>query len=188
MVSAKLAVDSVVACLQSIPQLVAELGGPQFITGHYYLSGVENSLTRALSQMSAPSMLVAYQMRSMGNFDGMTLWKHTMQLYIRARNAGTDGITGHNSASLYGLSELATNYPVSVPYAATNIHYVDLANGNLWLSEYSDPHYVDELGQDYLACPMIFREMGDVGPDGVTFLCIGPETAQEGQHGFAHTK
>jgi len=165
--------------LKSIPELVSELGGAENIIGHYYYSGQENSLVRALSQMPAPSMLLAYHMRSQGNFDGMTAWKHTMQLYVRARNAGTDSITGHSSASLYDLADLALNYPVSVPQVAPNIRYVDLANNTMWLAEASDPHFADEMGQDYLVCALIFREMGDVGPDGVNFLCIGPATSQK---------
>jgi hypothetical protein len=177
---ADVAVNSVVAALQSIPELVTELGGSQFITGHFYFSGQENALMRVLAQMSEPSMLLACHMQTFGSYDGQTAWKHAMQLIIRARNKATDPVTNRTSASHYDLYALAMNYPISVPYVAPNIRYVDLAGGNMWLAETSSPHFSDELGQDYLICPLIFNEMGDVGPDGVNFLCIGPAAETQG--------
>jgi hypothetical protein len=173
--------SSVLASLQSIPELAAELGAPaipatQSITGHFFYSGEENSLIRALSQMRSPSILVAYLDYIGGNIDGMTVWKHRLNLYIRPRNKASNG----GSASAQHLWWLAMNYPISVPERAPNIRYIELANYNLQLMDQPPLlHQTDEMGQDFFISTMVFPEKGDAGPDGVDFLCIGA-LAREG--------
>lgn len=172
--------NSVVAALQSIPELATELGAPavpvtESIRGHHFYSGQEDSLMHALAEMRSPSMLVAYLDYIMGNFDGMTLWKHRLQLCIRSRNKASNG----GSASAQHLWWMAMNLPISVPEIAPNIRNVDLAGGSLWLFETNLKHQIDELAQDFFISTLVFNEMGDCGPDGVNFLCIGP-TAKTG--------
>lgn len=167
--------NSVVASLQSIPQLAVELGAPQVpvtesITGHFFYSGEENSVARALGQMKSPSILVGYLDYIMGNYDASTVWKHRLNLCIRARNKASNG----NSASAPHLFWMAMNLPITVPQIASNIRYVDLAGGFLWLYETNVRHQPDELGQDFFVSLMTFNEIGDVGPNGTEFLCIGP--------------
>lgn len=175
MLDPDIVLSSVVASLQSIPELAAELGAPTIpatdsITGHFFFSGDENSYIRALAQMSSPSILVAYLDYISGNFDGMTIWKHRMNLCIRSRNKASNG----SSTSAPRLWWMAMNLPVSVPDIAPNIRYVDLAGGLLWLFETNLKYQTDELGADFFIGTMVFNEMGDVGPDGMNFLCIGP--------------
>jgi hypothetical protein len=188
--------NSVLASLQSISELATELGAPaipatESITGHFFYSGEENSIIRALSQMRSPSILVAYLDLIMGNYDGMTVWKHRLQLCVRSRNKASNG----SSISAQRLWWIAMNYPISVPEVAPNIRCVDLAGGLLWLFETNLKHQTDELGQDFFIGTMVFNEMGDVGPDGVNFLCIGPaatvtgaEASQGVGNGVTHTK
>jgi hypothetical protein len=169
--------SSVVASLQSIPQLATELGAPEIpatesITGHYFFSGEDNSYIRTLAQMKSPSILVAYLDFIMGNFDGMTVWKHRLNLCVRSRNKASNG----GAASAQHLWWMAMNLPISVPEVAPNIRYVDLAFGNLWLFETNLKYQTDELGQDFFIGTMVFNEMGDAGPDSTEFLCIGPSS------------
>ena len=184
MLFSSVVLNSVVASLQSIPELATELGAPAIpatdsITAHYGLSGLENSFLRAMEQMRSPSILVAYLDYIMGNFDGMTVWKHRLRLCIRSRNAASNG----SAMSAQDLWVMAMNYPISVPYLAPNIRYVDLANGCIWLSETNLKDQQDELGQDFFIGTMVFNEYGDSTPTGQDFMCVGPSdlvTAQEG--------
>jgi hypothetical protein len=181
--------SSVVASLQSIPDLATELGAPaipatESITGHFFFSGEDNSYIRTLAQMRSPSILVAYLDYISGNYDGMTVWKHRLNLCIRSRNKASNG----SSVSAARLWWMAMNLPISVPELAPNIRYVDLANHSLWLFDTNLKHQTDELGQDFFIGTMVFNEMGDAGPDGVNFLCIGPDLIQHAPtvDGFAH--
>jgi hypothetical protein len=179
--------NSVLAALQSIPELATELGAPTIpatdsITGHFFYSGEENSLTRALAQMKSPSVMVVYLDYISGNFDGMTLWKHRLNLCVRSRNRAANG----SALSAQHLWWMAMNLPISVPEVAPNIRYVDLCGGNLWLFETNLRHQTDELGQDFFIGTMVFNEMGDAGPDGANFLCIGP--AKGASNGVTHTE
>ena len=181
--------SSVVASLQSIPDLATELGAPaipatESITGHFFFSGEDNSYIRTLAQMRSPSILVAYLDYISGNYDGMTVWKHRLNLCIRSRNKASNG----SSSSAQHLWWMATNLPISVPEVAPNIRYVDLANHSLWLFDTNLKHQTDELGQDFFIGTMVFNEMGDAGPDGVNFLCVGPDLVQHAPtvNGFAH--
>jgi hypothetical protein len=167
--------SSVAASLQSIPQLATELGAPaipvtESITGHYFFSGEDNSYIRTLAQMRSPSILVAYLDYIMGNYDGMTVWKHRLNLCIRSRNKASNG----SASSAAHLWWMAMNLPISVPEIAPNIRYVDLAGGNVWLFETNLKYQTDELGADFFIGTMVFNEIGDAGPDGVNFLCVGP--------------
>jgi hypothetical protein len=188
MLDPDLVLNSVLASLQSIPQLATELGAPtipatESITGHFFYSGEENSLIRALSQMRSPSLMVAYLDYLGGNFDGMTVWKHRLNMYIRPRNKASNS----GSASAQHLWWMAMNLPISVPETASNIRYIELVNSNLQLMDQPPLLYrPDELGQDFFVSTMVFPEKGDVGPDGVDFLCIG--AVQGASNGVTHTK
>jgi hypothetical protein len=175
--------NSVLASLQSIPELVAELGGPAIpatdsITGHYFFSGQENALSRALAQMRSPSLMVAYLDYVGGNFNAMTVFKHRLNMFIRPRNKAA--LNGGGAASAQHLWWMAMNLPVSAPIVAANIRYVNLANGNLDLMDLPTlQHRPDESNQDFFVSTLVFPEIGDAGPDGVDFLCIGPESVSQ---------
>lgn len=168
--------NAVVASLRSIPQLASELGFPnvpieQSIIGHFFYSGEENALIRALSQMKSPSILVAYLDYIGGNFDGSTVWKHRLNLYLRPRNHASNG----DAASGMHLWWMSMNLPIQVPEVAPNIRHVELCDHSLQLMDTpSLLRQTDELGQDFFISTMVFNEKGDAGPDGQNFLCIGP--------------
>jgi hypothetical protein len=169
--------NCVLASLRSIPELVAELGGPsipatQSITGHMFYSGEENSLERALSQMVAPSVMVAYLNVLPGNFNAETCFKHRLNVYWRTRNKATDPVTGHVSASAGHMWWMLFNLPISDPESAPNIRYVELVNANLSLMEQPPMLFQrDELGQDFFYSTMVFPEKGDVGPNQLDATC-----------------
>lgn len=170
--------NSVVATLQSIPELVAELGAPAIpatdsITGHFYFSGEETSLVRDLSQMLAPSIKVMYLDYIMGNYDAQTMWKHRLNIAIRSRNRAAE----IGAASAPHIWWMCMNLPVNAPMEAPNIRSIDLVNGLLWLYETNLKYQQDELGQDFLIGTMVWNEIGDAGPDGVNQLCLGPSIA-----------
>jgi len=169
--------DAILESLRSIPQLVAELGGPavpatQTIYGHYYYSGEENALAKDLATMRQPSILLGYLAYLGGNFDGQTVWKHQIGCYVRSRNKATDVVTNHSSLSAADLWWMAMNYPISVPEPANNIRYIELCDGNLQLMDLpTGMPRTDEMGQDLWSSMMVFAEKGDVGPPGVDLLC-----------------
>jgi hypothetical protein len=177
-------VNSILDSIRSISQLATELGAPtipptQSIVGHYFYSGAENCILRAVEQMESPSMLLAYLDRTFGNFDGMTVWKHRLTLYARARNAASNG----SAMSAPDLINLALNYPISVPVAAANIRYVDLLNNSMWFFSDNERSIADTLGQDLWSTTMVWNEYGDAGA-GVTTsvnLCVPPSTVMQVQ-------
>lgn len=173
--------NSVVAALQSIPDLATELGAPAIpatasITGHYFYSGEENSLIRTLGQMKSPSILIAYLDYVGGNFDGMTVWKHRLNMYIRPRNKASNG----TSASAQHLWWMAMNLPVAVPEAAPNIRYVNLVPNLDIMDTPLLKHQTDELGQDFFVSTMVIPEIGDAGENGVDFECTPAVELAEG--------
>jgi hypothetical protein len=179
MLAQSVVLNSVLGALQSIPQLAAELGAPDIpatesITAHYSYMGEENSFNRVLQQMRSPSIIVAYLDYTMGNFDAMTMWKHRLNICIRSRNKASNG----SAISAQELWAMAMNLPVSMPYVAPNIRYVDLANGLLWLRETNLKFQTDELGQDFHVGTMVWDELGDSQLDGSEFLNIGPSSGR----------
>ncbi|HEY1898128.1 MAG TPA: hypothetical protein VGG62_17745 [Terracidiphilus sp.] len=175
--------NSIAAALQSIPELVAELGGPaipatESISVHSYYSGEENSVARVVSQMRAPSLLIAYWDYLGGNFDGTSVWKHRVNLYIRSRNKASNG----GASSAPHLWWMCMNLPVTVPEGAPNLRYVSLCGGNLEIMDIPPLlHQTDELGQDFFYSTMVFPERGDAGPDGVDFYCMPAMAAAQGE-------
>ena len=169
-------ISSILASVQSIPELATELGAPtipptESIIGHNFYSGQENAVARAIGQMQSPSILIAYLDLIQGHFDGSTIFKHRVTAYIRPRNAAP---AGNGAVSAPDLLTMMLNYPISVPKLAPNIRCVDLLNNNLWLFSVNAPHVVDELGQDLWQATMVWNEYGDAGPDNMNFQCIGP--------------
>ena len=86
--------DAIVAALQSIPELAAAMtaldgaGKPVCrISAFHYRLGQENRLAEAIYTMPAPSMFVAWEGTTGGNFDGQSIWKHRWGIYYRMGNA-----------------------------------------------------------------------------------------------------
>jgi hypothetical protein len=80
--------DQIVAALQSIPELVAAMGGnAENIFAYHYLFSEENRLESAISQLTAPSIMVAWKGTMPGARDGQTLWAHHFYVFIRTGRA-----------------------------------------------------------------------------------------------------
>lgn len=93
MLNPEVLADAIVAAWQSIPGLVAAMGGDRNnILAHKFYYGIENNLGKAVSELNPPAILVAWRGTMGGNFDGQTIWKHPFEVYIRTKNAASDQI------------------------------------------------------------------------------------------------
>jgi hypothetical protein len=160
MLDPDLVLSTLVTSFQSIPALVTELGGADKITGHFYLSGAENSLERAIYSMPNPSILVAYLDLLGGNFNGMTIWKHRIEAYIRPRNAATAAAIETSAASGPHLAWLMMHS--AIPPGTQNIRQLALLAGSLQLMDTPTlTHKIDENRTDLFCWAMVFPEHGD---------------------------
>ena len=75
-------IDSLVALLRDIPELVMEVGGdPERIYAYHDQYPKKSSLALAIHQMPAPGIMAAWQGTAPGSFGGMDVWKHHVVLY-----------------------------------------------------------------------------------------------------------
>ena len=83
-------VNQLVAALQAIPQLVAQLGGSASNIYPYKDSPPqESSLSRAIYEMTSPSVMVAWMGSNPSGQEGLGLFSHAVSLYVRADDATT---------------------------------------------------------------------------------------------------
>lgn len=161
MLDCDLVLEAVVAALRSIPALVLEMGkSAENITGHRYAYGEENSLARAISEMTSPSILVAYRVMQGGNFSGSVMWKHHLEAYFRPNNAGSTGPSAVTALSAPNLWRLMMRGPILG--TTLNIRQISLMSGNLIMLDI--PSLIprqDENGADFFCAAMVFSEFGD---------------------------
>jgi len=84
-------------------------------------------LALAISQQTSPSILIAYNDYLGGQWNGMTVWKHRLDAYIRPKNAATGSVNGSRAASPQHLFWLMMNSPVLG--GAQNFRYTELMPG-----------------------------------------------------------
>lgn len=164
MLDPDLVLSNLLTTFRSIPALVSEMADDSSnIFGHYYLAGEENSLVRVLSQMTSPSICVAYLDLLGGNFDGSTIWKHRLEVYIRPKNSAMGGVgspSGPRASSPPHLWWLMMNSPVLG--GTLNIRQVSLMSGSLMPMETPTlVHRQDEQGLDFFVGSMVIPEYGD---------------------------
>jgi hypothetical protein len=151
---------AIVATLRTIPDLVAAMGAdPNNIFAHQFYPGTEKSLANAVANMSAPSILVAWKGSLGGNFDGMTIWKHPFEIYIRTGNAAeleTPAGPGH-------VWWLMMNRPVNS--GTLNIRQIRIMAGVDPMDTPSISHRQDEELTDYFCGSVTIPEFGDQGDD-----------------------
>jgi len=150
-------VDAVVTALQTIAPLVAAMNGSQGnIYAHHYVFGSDQSLARAIYQMTAPSILVAWVGAKGGNFDGATIVKDYVAIYIRMANqAGEVAPVAYEE-----LWWLIVNSPING--GTLNIRYVHLVPGKWEIPDNpSIEHLVDEEGMDRFCAHFAFPQIGD---------------------------
>jgi len=149
-------IDSLVALLRDIPDLVMEVGGdPERIYAYHDQYPKKSSLALAIHQMPAPSIMAAWQGTAPGSFGGMDVWKHHVVLYLRARET----FEGDPPTAYYRLFRLITK---GVPASAD----VPMLNATVHSSCYpmdlpSIQRATDAEGLDYFEVPLSFTEMGD---------------------------
>ena len=149
-------IDSLVALLRDIPELVMEVAGdPERIYAYHDQYPKKSSLALAIHQMPAPSIMAAWQGTAPGSFGGMDVWKHHVVLYLRARET----FEGDPPTAYYRLFRLITK---GVPASAG----VPMLNATVHSSCYpmdlpSIQRATDAEGLDYFEVPLSFTEMGD---------------------------
>ena len=78
MIDTSVLVDNLVATLRDIPDLVEEMGGdPERIYAYHDQYPKKVSLTHAIHQMPAPSIMAVWQGTAPGSFGGFDVWKHS---------------------------------------------------------------------------------------------------------------
>ena len=149
-------VDSLVAQLRDIPDLVTEMGGDaDRIYAYHDQYPKRASLAFAIHQMPAPSIMTAWQGTVPGSFGGNDVWKHQVTLYLRSRET----FDGDPPTAYYRLFRLITK---GVPESAG----MPMLNLTIHPSCYpmdvpSIQRATDAEGLDYFEVQMSFVEAGD---------------------------
>ncbi|MFZ5832984.1 MAG: hypothetical protein ACOY3P_23095 [Planctomycetota bacterium] len=149
-------VDSLVALLRDIPELVAEMGGDdQRIFAYHDQYPKRASLAAAIHDMPAPGIMAAWQGTQPGSFGGVDVWKHQVTLYLRARET----FEGDPPTAYYRLFWLIIK---GVPSSVG----VSLINATVHPSCYPMDlpridRQTDAEGLDYFEVPLSFTEIGD---------------------------
>ncbi len=148
-------VDNLVAMLRAIPELVAEIDGdPERIYAYHDHYPKKVSLAHAIHAMPAPAIMAVWQGTAPGAFGGVDVWKHSVTLYLRARET----VAGDPPA-YYRLFRLITK---GVPAGAE----VPMLNATVHPSCYPMDlpliqRQTDAEGLDYFEVPITFTEIGD---------------------------
>ncbi len=149
-------VDNLVAMLRTIPDLVTEMeGDPERIFAYHDHYPKKSSLAHAIHSMPAPSIMAAWQGTAPGTFGSVDVWKHSVTLYLRARQTDeTDPPTAY-----YRLFRLITKgVPAGseVPMLNTTVHPSCHAMDLPMIQRQTDAEALD-----YFEVPITFTEIGD---------------------------
>ena len=156
MIDPSILIDSLVALLRDVPDLVMEMGGnPGRIYAYHDQYPKKSSVALAIHQMPAPSIMVAWQGTAPGSFGGSDVWKHQVSLFLRARET----FDGDPPTAYYQLFRMITK---GVPVSAG----VPMINATIHPSCYpmdvpSIQRATDTEGLDYFEMNMSFTEIGD---------------------------
>ena len=156
MIDTSVLVDNLVAALRDIPELVQEMAGdPERIYAYHDQYPKLVSLSHALHSMPAPSVMAVWQGTAPGVFGGFDVWKHSITLYLRAR----ESYDGDPPTPYYRLFRLLTKgvptqsqQPMINTEIHPNCHPMDLP---------LIQRQTDAEGLDYFEVPMTFTEIGD---------------------------
>jgi hypothetical protein len=104
-------VDSLIAVLRDIPELVEEMAGDtERISVYHDQYPKWSNLAIAIHTMPAPGIMAVWQGTSPGSFGNVDVWKHQVTLYLRARETfDGDPPTAYyrlNSGEFWGRSGL----------------------------------------------------------------------------------
>ena len=108
-------VDGLVAELQTMTDEVTAMGGTGNISAYHFIPGVNVTLSQAIVQMPSPSLLVAHAGISGGNFDGETIFKHHIQIWVRlASQAGVGSPTTYERIWYYIMNDTVNSGPGNI--------------------------------------------------------------------------
>ncbi len=162
MLDPDLVLAAVLAAFRSIPLLVAEMADDvSNIYGHDYLYGAETSLALAVNNQRSPSILVAYLDILGGQFSGMQVWKHRLDVFIRPKNAATGSVGSPPApaSSPQRLWWLMLTQPVLG--GAQDFLNTELMTGLMILADIpSLTHQQDEQGADFFIGHLSIGEKG----------------------------
>jgi hypothetical protein len=154
--------DAVVTTLKNIPELAAAMTvldshqNPTVrITAFHYLLGADHRLAEAIYKMPSPSMLVAWEGTFGGNFNGYTIFKHRIAVYLRMGNAAgaTDPV---------GYEQLWWTICNRPPQGSSqNIRYINILPDLDIMDTPSIAHLLDEDQIDIFRGEFVLPEMGD---------------------------
>lgn len=154
MLNPEVITDAFVAAAGNVPAFVEALGGTGRISGHKYFNGVDFRLAEAVEKMAASTILIAYRDRLSGNFNGMTVFKHCLQVYIRPPN-----VAGNAPIGALGLEYLLFNSPMQG--TTVTIRNTEIMPGLLMDPLPTVSARQDEDLQDYFCASVVLAEMGD---------------------------
>ncbi len=149
-------VEALVAKLRAIPELVAEMDGDAGrIYAYHDLYPKRVSLPFAIYEMPVPAILVAWQGTAPGTFGGNEVWKHSLSLYLRAREV----FEADPPSAYYKLFGLIVN---GVPAGSgQKLLYTTVHDGCYPMDTPSIHRATDEQGTDYFEVTVSFTEIGD---------------------------
>jgi hypothetical protein len=154
--------EAIATTLKAIPDLAAAMtvldasqNPVTRISAFHYLLGQENQLLRAVYEMPAPSMLVAWRGDLGGNFDGSTIWKHRFEVYCRMGNAA-------GLATPVGYEKLWDIFCHKPPTGSPqNIRNMSLYPGLDIMDTPTGVPVPDEDGVDRFVITLVLPEIGD---------------------------
>lgn len=142
--------NAMVTTFQNIPELVAILDSG--VTGYVDENPTKNSMSKAIYQMPAGSILVVWNGTALP-LEGMLGWVHMLQIYIRASRGGS---------ALTLINALVDGIPV--PGDGLRWRYCPLMDGLLPTQVSDISRLIDEEGIDYYAITTMTQETGDTEP------------------------
>ena len=149
--------DAIAALLRTIPDLAAAMTVDDVvrINAFHYRMGSEHRLAEAVYKMLAPSMLIAWEGTSAGNFNGYQIFKHRFGVYYRMGNmAGNDAPVGYEDLWFMTVNSKPDG-------SSQNIRYLQIVNGLDIMDTPSVNHELDEDLVDRFKGVFVIPEIGD---------------------------
>jgi hypothetical protein len=147
---------TVTSALRTIQPLVAAMAGdPSRIYSFYDLYAKDAPRKLEEYQMLRPSILVEWNGRLGGNFDGSTLFKHHISLTVRMQNPAQQV----NPINYAHLMWLISDGPVNG--TTVNIRYTTLMPYLDICDPPSSSMAVDETSNDVMKVDFVWPEIGD---------------------------
>jgi hypothetical protein len=147
-------VDNLVTLLKGITTVVADMDSDATRIYAYHDSHpTRSSLMTAIIQMPHPSVMAVWQGTAPGTINNMSVWKHQVTLYLRAKEEASAGTAYY---------DLFTHIIKGVPSSETlALMYVAVHASCLPMDVPSISRQTDAEGMDYFEIPLSFTELGD---------------------------